>query len=169
MKRRRFLKVGLWGSAALVAAGAGLSLWPSLQRYRPKRALAALDGPTFNVLAAAAARVVPADGDPIEIAHLVDDALALGSAEAQADFRKLLKLLENGLAGLILDGRPRNFTRLSPEAQDAALLHFRDSRIVGRRAGYHALRKLCLGAYYAGESTWAAIGYGGPPQIAAPL
>jgi len=162
------LKLGLLGGGLLAVSGAGLSLWPSLERYRARRALMVLDGAGFNVLAAACARIVPPDGDAVEIAHRVDETLALGPPEAQADFRDLLKLLENGLLGLILDGRPRPFTRLPPEKQDAALQNFRDSRIVARRSGYHALRKLCLAGYYAGDGTWAAIGYPGPPTIMEP-
>lgn len=161
--------MGLAGGALLAVSGVGLSLWPALTRYRPRRALQVLDGVTFNVLAQAAARIVPADGDPAEIAHRVDETLALGPPEAREDFGKLLKLLESGLAGLVLDGRPRPFTRLPPEKQDAALLAFRDSRLALRRSGYHALRKLCLGGYYASDSTWAAIGYPGPPQISEPV
>ncbi len=168
MKRRRFLKVGLAGGALLAASGVGLSLWPSLVRHHPRRRTFVLDAAGFNVLAHAAARIVPADGDPAEIAHRVDETLALGPPEAQDDFRKLLSLLESGLAGLLLDARPRPFTRLPPAQQDAALLAFRDSRLAVRRSGYHALRKLCLGGYYAADSTWAAIGYPGPPTISAP-
>jgi hypothetical protein len=147
----------------------GLGLWPSRVRYTPRRALLVLDAANFNVLATAALRAVRAPGvDPIEIAHAVDTVLARGIPEAQDDFRRLLQLLENGLAGLLLDGRPRPFTWLGPEGQDAALYKFRDSAIAARRAGYHSLRRLCLSAYYVGDSTWQGIGYPGPPQISVP-
>lgn len=169
MRRRGLLKLGLWGGAALALGGAGLHFVPSLVRYRPKRGLAVLDAAGFNVLAHVAARVVDsADANPEELAHSVDGALAMGAPEAAADFRKLLGLLESGLAGLVLDGRPKNFTRLSQDAQDRALLAFRDSRLVLRRSGYHALRKLCVAAYYARAESWPAIGYPGPPQIELP-
>jgi hypothetical protein len=169
MRRRPFLKLGLWGSALLGLGGTGLALFPSRVRYQARGPLRVLDPTGFNVLAHVAARVIPlADAEPERIAEEVDRALALGPDEAQEDFRKLLKLVENGLAGLLLDGRPSTFTRLSPTGQDAALLAMRDSRLVLRRSGYHALRKLCAASYYARESTWAAVGYPGPPAISVP-
>jgi hypothetical protein len=169
VRRRRLLKLGLWGGALLALGGAGLHLVPSLVRYRPRRPLEVLDEAGFNVLGHVAACVVDAPGcDPVEVAHLIDRVLSLGAPESAADFRKLLGLLESGLAGLLLDGRPRNFSRLGREAQQAALLCFRDSRLVARRSGYHALRKLCAAAYYSREASWAAIGYPGPPQIELP-
>ena len=168
MRRRGFLKLGLVGGALLGLTGAGLGLWPSRIRFVPQRALRVLDPAGFNVLAQVAARVAPSDGDPVAIAHGVDETLVAQTPEAQDDFRKLLRLLENGLARLLLDGRPRNFTRLVAASQDAALAAFRDSRLVVRRSGYHALRKLCLAVYYAAPSTWGVIGYPGPPTISAP-
>ena len=170
MRRRGFLKLGLFGSSLLALGGAGLSLWPSDERHRPRKTLQRIEAARFAVLAQVAARVVPLVGaDPIAIAHAVDESIALGPEESAADFNKLLGLLESGLAGFLLDGRPRPFTRLVGEAQDAALEAFRDSRFVLRRAGYHALRKLCVAGYYAGEATWADVGYPGPPQISAPI
>jgi hypothetical protein len=123
----------------------------------------------FNVLAAAAARLIALpEADPVEVAHRVDEALARGTPESLDDFRLLLQVLDNRLTGLLLDGRPRNFTALDPAAQDAALQAFRDSRVMMRRSGYQSIRKLCLAAFYASDSTWAAIGYPGPPQISVP-
>ena len=169
MRRRGFLQLGLLGGALLSLSGVGLALFPSRRVFSPRRALAVLDAGGFNVLAAIAARVLPIEGaDPVAIAHGVDDSLALQNPEAQSDFRNLLKLVENGLAGLLLDGRPRPFTRLGPGEQDAALIAFRESRLVLRRSGYHALRKLCSGVYYSDERSWAGIAYPGPPAIAAP-
>ena len=169
MTRRRFLRWGLWGGALLTVSAIGIGAWPSRIKHVPRRPLQVLDAAGFNVLAVAAERAVRAPGaDPAELAHAVDTVLSRGTPEAQDDFRRLLQLLENGLAGLLLDGRPQPFTRLSPAGQDAALLAFRDSRITARRAGYHSLRRLCLAAYYVLPSTWESIGYPGPPQISVP-
>src|SRR2546430_817973 len=107
MERRQFLKLGLFGSSLLVLGGSGLALWPGRRSYAPRRPLRVISDAHFPVLAAAAARAVSApSADPIEIAHGVDDALALSNPEAAADFDKLLGLLESPLAGLLLDGRP---------------------------------------------------------------
>lgn len=165
MKRRTFLKRGIFGAALLAAGGAsGLALWPSRKVYEARRELLALDPLEFSVLAAIAARVVtPAGADPVEIAHTVDHSLSRAVPESRDDLKKVLRLFENGLVGLLLDGRPRPFTHLSGEEQDRALLAWRDSRLVLRRGAYGALRKLCLTSWYRKRPSWAATGYGGPP------
>jgi len=164
MKRRRFLKLGILGGVVLGAAGLGL--WPSRKEHAPKRALKVLDERRFAVMAAVAARTVRTKAaDPVEIAHRVDDYLALQTEQVQGDIKSLLLLFENALAGLLFDGRVKPFTRLSPEAQDGVLLAWRDSKITVRRAGYHALRKLTMSAYWAMPEHWAEAGYNGPPAI----
>jgi hypothetical protein len=152
-----------------MAAGTGLHLWPTLRRHTPKRELRVVDDQQFAILAAVAARMVSVPGvDPAELAHRVDETLSLGPPEVGADFRKLLGLLESGLAGLLLDGRPRPFTRLDGDAQDKALLAFRDSRMLPRRSGFRALRQLCQAAHYAEQGAWAPTGYPGPPALTLP-
>jgi hypothetical protein len=169
MNRRTFLRRGLLGGTILALGGVGLSAWPSLLERRPRQPLKVLDEKRFAVLAAVASRTVRAPGaDPIAIAHAVDDTLSRAVPEVQNDFRQLLALFENALAGLVFDGRPKPFTRLSPEAQDAVLTNWRDSRLTVRRAGYQALRKLTSAAHHAQPSTWASVGYPGPPQLTVP-
>jgi hypothetical protein len=117
MRRRGFLELGLWGGALLGAAGAGLALWPSTVRYRPRGPLRVLDAAAFNALAHVAARVIALDdADPARVAEDVDRTLSLGTDESAADFNKLLHLVESALFGLLLDGRPRNFSRLDGAA-----------------------------------------------------
>jgi hypothetical protein len=128
-----------------------------------------LDERRFAVLAAIAARTVRAPGaDPAEIAHTVDAHLQTGVAEERADLLQLLSLFENALAGALLDGRFRPFTRLSGEAQDRVLATWRGSRIAVRRVGYQALKKLTCAAHYASLATWPSVGYPGPPTISQP-
>ncbi len=45
------------------------------------------------------------------------------------------------------------------------LQNWRTHRLELFQAGYHALHDLVLGPWYADESTWAAIGYPGPPTL----
>jgi hypothetical protein len=166
MKRRAFLKRGLLGGAVLAAGGAGLALYPARSLYAPTRALAVFNARQFNVLAAIAARVVTAPGaDPVAIAQTIDGALARAVPEAQADLRQVFDLFENGLIGLVLDFRPKPFTQLAPEAQDRALLAWRDSRLTLRRGAYKAIKNLCVTSYYRKDATWAQVGYPGPPAI----
>src|SRR5215470_5008276 len=106
--RRRFLQVGFFGGVLL--AGAGLGVWPSRVRFRPRSRLHVLDEREFAVLAAIAARTVVAPGaDPVAIAHRLDASLVLQVPEAQQDYKQLLMLFENALAGALLDGRLRPF------------------------------------------------------------
>jgi hypothetical protein len=167
MDRRTFLKRGVWGGVLLAVGGSvGLARWPTDGMRRPRRALRALDARAFAVLAAVAARTVQAPGaDAVEIAHRVDERLALMPPEGRADVGKLLLLLESGLAGLLLDGRPRPFTRLSPDAQERALLDWQQSRLAVRRSGYAVLRRLTEAAWYGAPAAWADIGYPGPPVL----
>lgn len=167
MDRRTLIKRGLFGGAVLAAAGAlPLALSPTRIVHRPRRGLKVLDDTRFAILSAVSARTVSVEGaDPAEIAHRVDETLDLMSPEVQADFRQLLMTLESAAVGLLLDGRPRSFTALGPKDQDAALRSWRDSRLLLRRSGYAALRKLTLAAYYAGPESWAGVRYPGPPEI----
>jgi hypothetical protein len=167
MNRRSFVKRGLLGGALLALGGSiGLATWPSRQGAQPRRALHVLDARQLAILAAVAARTIEApDADPLEIAHRCDERLALAAPEARADFGKLLLLLENGLAGLIFDGRAKPFTRLSPEEQTQALLAWRDSKLAVRRGGYAVLRKLTQSVWYAAPEAWAWTGYPGPPTL----
>jgi hypothetical protein len=167
VKRRRFLKVGIFGG--LVLGAAGLGLWPSRKEHAPKRALKVLDERRFAIFAAVAARTVRAkDADPVEIAHRMDDYLSLQTEQVQGDIKSLLLLFENALAGLLFDARVKPFTRLSPEGQDQVLNAWRDSKISVRRVGYHALRKLTLSAHWSMPEHWKDVGYPGPPTIQVP-
>src|SRR5437870_3471695 len=82
-RRRRFLQLGVAGSALLALGGVGLSLWPGDERQRgPRRPLNAIAYARFPILVAVAARVVRAPGaDPVEIAHRVDELVLQGPPE----------------------------------------------------------------------------------------
>jgi hypothetical protein len=74
-------------------------------------------------------------------------------------------LVENALAGLLFDGRWSSFTGSSPEVQDAALNNLRTSVIPIRRSIYRAIYGMVSGAYWSSPETYAAAGYGGPPEF----
>ena len=166
LDRRTFLQRGLFGGALLALGGVGLGLWPGRELAAPRSALKVIEPKAFQVLVAVATRVVVAPGaDPVQIAQNVDEALTYGVPDARKDFNGLLMLLESALAGLVLDGRPVPFTRMEGAAQDATLLAWRDSSLAMRRSGYHALRKLCLAAHWAQESSFASVGYAPPTGL----
>jgi hypothetical protein len=166
MNRRRFVQRGLFGGALLLLGGGGLMLYPTRRIASASKPLRVLDDRGFQVIVAVAARVITApDADPVVLAERIDESLSRTPPEAQADLASLVGLFENALPGLLLDGRATPFTRLDGAAQDHALMQWRDSSLVVRRSGYHALRRLCFVAYYGDERSWPAIHYGGPPDV----
>ncbi len=167
MNRRTLLKRGLLGGAVLLLGGGGtLALLPSKSNGAPTEPLLALNASAFNVLVAVAARVVTAKGaDPIAIAQGVDKVLSTAVVETRADINNLLGLFENALPAFLFDARVTPFTRLDPDAQDRVLEAWRNSRLIVRRTGYHALRKLCLATWYGSEASWAPIGYAPPSGL----
>ena len=88
-------------------------------------------------------------------------------AGAQADFGKLLDLLDKPLVGLTWLGALRPFVRLSPEQREHLLQSWSRSRLAVLRQGFHALRKLCTFLYYGGSqdevpAAWGLLRYPGP-------
>ena len=164
MQRRSFLKRGLIGGVLLVVAGGtAVAFIPGDTSVKPTGALFSIDARAFPVLAAVAARVLAGTtASPVDIAMKVDGALRYAAPEGRKDLSAALMLLENALGGLLLRGKATPFTELDEAAQDAALLAWRDSRLVLLRGAYHALRKLCLAAHYATPAGWPETGYPGP-------
>jgi hypothetical protein len=190
LSRRSFLGLGLGGAAVLAVAGLGLlptTLRPSATPLR------VLSPRAFSVLAAVADRICPGDGafpsaselrvaesidallavsDPsmgaeLRVAESIDALLAVSDPSMGAEIGQALLLLDNALAGLLLDGRPTTFTGASPEAQDATLAAWATSSLVLRRKVFKALRGLVAGAYYGNPRVYAAVGYPGPPDFSA--
>lgn len=172
--RRRFLQVGLLGAGVLALGGVGLALRPGALRA-PRRPLRVLDATAFSVLAAVAERVAPggtgADGarfppaSEVLVAEKLDELLSTSDPAMATELTQALLLLENALAGLVLDGRPRAFTACTPDEQDVILEAWRTSRLQVRRQVYKALRGLCASTYYGSPEVFAAVGYPGPPDF----
>jgi choline dehydrogenase-like flavoprotein len=103
-------------------------------------------------------------------------------AELDGDQLRRADRLRVLLALTVLASRPataaageglRRFDRLSAEARERVLLRWARSRAPSRRALFHGLRRLVVGAAYAAEPAarprWEAIGYPGPPgRVQAP-
>lgn len=174
--RRGFLKRGLLGGAFLLGAGAiSWSLRATRLGRPPRRPLALLSIAEHAVLAAIAARVVPGEGadarwpsaETLDCAGRIDALLARAHPDVGRDFRRLLRVFENGFVGLVTTLRPAPFTRLAPAAKDARLEAWRRSRIVLLRSGYQALVRLVHAAYHSSPEVFALVGYPGPPEIPA--
>ena len=168
LTRRTFITVGLVGAAALAVGGLGLGLRPTVHRT-PRRPLRALDAVSFSVVAALADRIARGDGLPtaadLGVAEAVDDVAASMHPEAAAQLMQVLHLLENALAGLVLDQRLTTFTGSSPQVQDRVLLAWSTSAWPLQRTAYRAVHGLIIGAYWANPELHEAIGYPGPPPL----
>lgn len=171
--RRSFLKWGLAG-AAILAVGGGA--WLGTRRTRPAPAatgpFAALSPEEATVLLALAARLVPPHpGFPspldVDLPHRADAVVAMLGEESRVELKRLIQLFENALAGFVLDGQPRTFTRSNADQQDARIRAWQTSRHEVRRTGYKALKRVIYAAYYGAPAAWPAIGYPGPPVVEA--
>ncbi len=174
--RRSLLKKGLLGGAILLVGGTVPIFFRSgLTLRRPKSPLRVLTETEYAIFAAAAARLCPgdnagaawpsADAEAVDCATKVDALLFRLHPRAAAEFRKLLRVFENGLTGLVAIGSPTTFTRSSPEQQDRRLDSWRHSRVALFRSGYQAMKRLAHATYYSSPVTYAAMGYPGPPQV----
>jgi hypothetical protein len=167
--RRSVLKTGLFGGTILTLAGLG---WAASRasRLRPAPSgLQVFDALEYSVLFAVAERVIapqphwPAlsEVDPVKNA---DGTLRLESDFVLGDIKKLIRLFESPVAGLLLDGRATPFTALPGAAQDAVLESWRTSRLAVRRTGYIVLRTMIAAAYFGDPRTFGVVGYEGPPK-----
>ncbi len=165
MKRRTFL-IGTLAGGAAAAAGAVLGTTRREPLPAPPAGLRVFDAAqAFTLLSVARRMVAPLDPVQLAIVPKIDAVFATLDASNRHDFKQLLGLLDNPLAGLAFDGRLTRFTELAPEAQDEALRQWRDSRIPDRRSGFQSLQRLCLAIAYAVPEVQAGIGYRGPPAL----
>lgn len=165
--RRRFLRLGIGGAAALGLGG--LFAWhTSGYELAPVDAarLTALSPKEYLVMDAVAARMLRADGPgwpgtrEVGVALAIDRMVARLDEANRTDLQRLIHLLEHGLP--LRTGRLSRFTRLSGDDQDAVLASMESSSIGLLRGAFEGLKSLCVLAYFRDERTWAPIGYDGP-------
>src|SRR3954452_16661097 len=107
MPRRGFLKRGVFGGALLFVGGAtGLAMRSTRKGEPPRGPLKLLSEGEYAVLAAGAARVIPAGGQPawpepaaVDCVGKIDALLATTHPTVGEDFKRLLGLFENALVG----------------------------------------------------------------------
>jgi len=101
---------------------------------------------------------------------------ALPHERDRKDLELFLGLLDSAAGGLVLFGRAKKFTNLSPEQRAAALLAMEGNRVEIVRKGVRALKTLAAFLWVTTDdpahppTAWAAMGYPGPdgPPPAAP-
>ena len=127
------------------------------------------------VLQALADTFIPAlsDGSPAGSLGLnldkLQDAIREQPQGAQAEFEKLLDLLNKPLLGLTWFGPLKPFRKLDDAQRELLLQSWAASNVPQLRKGFNALRKLCTLLYYGGSMTdlpaaWGHLGYPGPDE-----
>lgn len=132
----------------------------------PEALLRVLSPREYAVVMALASRMVPerqgfVSPGTMGVGVRFDATLSLLPMETAREVKRLLVLFDNALMSL-WSGHARPFSQLAAEEQDRVLAHWRDSRLLFRRTGLEALRKLIIGSYYSDSRTWASVGYSGP-------
>jgi choline dehydrogenase-like flavoprotein len=104
----------------------------------------------------------------LDVAGLLEQALSDQPADAQRQFRGLLRLFGSRGFGLTIAGRPSGFAQLPPVLRERVLQKLAASSLPLNRKAFQALKRAVLFIFYAapgpatagGENpTWAAIGY----------
>jgi Gluconate 2-dehydrogenase subunit 3 len=176
LARRRFLKRGLLGGAALLVAGnLPFLLRSTAIRFPPRHPLRLLSREEHAILAAAVARLVPGPAagpdwptaEALDCAGKIDALMAQVHPDVGKDFRRLLRLVESSYVGTFIAGSPRPFTRADGAEQDHRLEAWRRSRFALPRSGYTALKRLAHATYYSSPEVYGLVGYPGPPLVPA--
>jgi hypothetical protein len=168
--RRRFLKTGLAGAAALAIAG-GIA-W--IRRVGTAAALPALDDDARSVVRAIVpsmlAGALPA-ADPDRALAVDETVLAVDRAVAglppasRGELAQLFSLLSLGVGRRVFAGVASAWNDATRDEIDAFLASWQTSRWSLKRTAYDALHQLVIAAWYANPRAWPSIGYPGPPAF----
>lgn len=171
-ERRRFLKVGLFGSAVLAAVAGGIALSrrpekcePCLWLHQGDRQL--LQAVIPVMLAGALPDNIDQRAQSIKaIISGFDKTVAHFPPTVRAEIRQLLWLLESPLTRPLLTGIWSGWRKANTGDIKEFLGSWQHSRLDLLRVGYTALHDLIMGAWYANPHSWQRIHYPGPPAIA---
>lgn len=156
--RRQFLKAGIAGSLLLALAGRVHAASDERRAMLVAVSSAILKGLLPEDAAARRAALgATATG--------VERAVAGLSLPVQKEVGELFSLLANAGGRRLLAGVPAAWSEARGEDVSAFLTAWRYSRFALLRTAYAALHDLVFGAWYARTENWAAIGYGGPPEV----
>lgn len=164
--RRRLLKLGLFGGAA-VAAGGALLRWLRFgysTRLAPTDVPIAFDVKELAIAKAAVEALLPAaDGLPsgvsLGIHQQVDEQLFGASEALRGDFKNGLQLLEHAT---VASGYGSRFTALEPHQRAAYLAALMNGSNAALRQIAFGLKEVIHLRYYGHPAVWGAIGYDGP-------
>jgi hypothetical protein len=161
--RRGLLKKTIGGALLLGAAAAvPVALRKTKLRETPS-GLKFFNAAEYSIWSAVAARVLAPSLAQMDIAAKADAFLApLPEGDAK-DLKQLLALFDNALFSFVLGGPATPFTQMTAAQQDAHLRAWQTSRLAVRRTGFQAMKRLCAAIYFGDPSTFASVGYPGPP------
>lgn len=170
LTRRQFLKVGLASGAVLAGAG-----WLALRQGRaPAPGFQWLDKRAATIVTALVPAVLedalPADGAARkeavrEVVEAFDRAVSGLSPAVQEEIAQLFSLLGLAAGRFIVAGVRSAWHEATPDEVRAFLRRWRTSRFGLLRAGYQALTRLLLAAWYGNPASWERIAYPGPPPL----
>jgi hypothetical protein len=168
LKRRRLLQWGLASVAVTAVAGQALSL------LRPGLVDGRLGEGARWVLRRVAEAILegslPSDPAQQELAlnlylRRVDATLASLPSHTQNELSQLFSVLGSRLGCWSLCGLTASWDSASVAEVAAALQSMRSSTLSVRVQAYQGLHDLVCAPYFAGEETWALLGYPGPVQV----
>jgi hypothetical protein len=95
-----------------------------------------------------------------------DRAVSGMSLPTQKEVEQLFDVLRFPPTRLAFTGLWTSLEESTPEEVAAFLTRWRNSRFEIQRAGYQALSQLIQASWFDNPSSWATIGYPGPPKLA---
>jgi len=176
LTRRTFILAGVAGGAALAAA-----YWFRHEREaqpvtgalvplaRLDTGAPAIIGAIVPVLLAGALPVDPVSR-PVAVNETIENVARAVSGlppAAQRELGQLFALLDFAPARIALTGVTSTWSDASERDVAAFLDRWQASRLMLLRSAYDALHQLVFAAWYGNPRSWPAIGYGGPPALAA--
>lgn len=155
VSRRRFVAYALGSLAAL---GAGIAVVRATGYRVP-------DGVTLTRLRPWHYVVLNSIGERMLAPRTVDvgafvDSLESLSARNRAELTALLVYVEH--VAPVGFGFARRFSSLPPASRDQVLAILERNELSDLRAGFQALKGLCMMAYYRRDESWKEIEYSGP-------
>jgi hypothetical protein len=158
LTRREFLQVGIAGAIVLATV-------PVMSR--PRATSAVLIGALAPVVLAGALPADPtARSDAVrEVVEAFHRAVGGMSPAIQEEIRELIGLLTFAPTRILFTGLSSPVEKSSAEQIGVFLSRWRRSDFDLLRAGYQALTQLIQASWYDNPSSWAAIGYPGPPKL----
>lgn len=157
--RREFLKTGLAGGALLNIAACTR---PSEDGGRARILIALIPVVLHGALSSAPAQ---AEKEIALTISGIEKAIRGLSLATQKEIGELFDLLAFPPTRIVAAGIWAPWETATPQALNAFLEGWRQSRFDLLKSGYAALHDLIFGAWYARPDTWDAIRYPGPPKV----